>query len=170
MSRPSGVCSLLILLSISLRLVAAVCYYPDGSVSPQDTACLNNGDNSTCCGQGYACLSNNICEATGDEIKKPGASLYVRGSCTDPTWRSNNCPQFCINPDYDLLSGGMGIAKCANTTLDEYYCIDGLDDTVDCSSETDVLFFQGTLIELAPSTSPSFVEVRFHSTCVWCVY
>lgn len=119
----------------------AICYYPDGSVAPQDTACMDNEEASTCCGQGYACLSNNICMSTGDEIQKSGASTYVRGSCTDQTWRSNNCPLFCIGPT-DLLSGGNGIAQCPGTE-NEYYCIDAADDTTNCGTETNVLIFYG---------------------------
>ena len=134
--------SFIIGLSSLINSSRATCYYPDGTVAPQDTACTDSVAESTCCGQGYACLSNRICMATGDEIKKQGASLYVRGSCTDQSWRSSNCPQFCINSD-DLLSGGMGIAKCSNETIDEYYCIDTDDNTVSCDSETNVIVFQG---------------------------
>src|SRR5690348_15730855 len=98
------------LIFTAFRSATAICYYPDGSVAPQDTACQDNDEESTCCGQGYACLSNNICMSTGDETQKAGATTFVRGSCTDKTWRSNNCPLFCINPTIDFLSGGNGIA------------------------------------------------------------
>lgn len=36
---------------------------------------------------------------TGEEIKKHGATEFVRGSCTDRDWRSGSCPSFCVNPD-----------------------------------------------------------------------
>jgi hypothetical protein len=104
---------LILFLVANIQLASAQCYYPDGSISTGDTPCTSTG-NSTCCGSGYACLSNRICMATGDEAQKPDASLYVRGSCTDPTWKSASCPLFCIS-SHDLLSGGMGIAKCPNT-------------------------------------------------------
>jgi hypothetical protein len=129
-----------------LSLIAAtdaVCYYPNGNVSPQDTPCQDTTAHSTCCGQGYACLSNRICMATGDELQKPGASLYVRGACTDPTWRSSECPNFCVNPDppfRDNVAGGHGIAKCPGTK-DIYRCIDGA--ASDCGTQQNVLVFQG---------------------------
>ncbi|RHZ47885.1 uncharacterized protein CDV56_104015 [Aspergillus thermomutatus] len=89
----------------------STCYYPDGSVAPQDTPCQDSTKQATCCGQGYACLSNSICMATGDEIKKPGL---------------------------------FGIAKCPNTDLDMYYCIDYNMGNVNCSAQHQVLIFQGT--------------------------
>ncbi|KAF4157108.1 hypothetical protein CNMCM6069_005880 [Aspergillus lentulus] len=125
----------------------SACYYPDGSVAPQDTPCQDSTKQATCCGQGYACLSNSICMATGDEIKKPGASLYVRGSCTNQTWRSSACPLFGINqdpPNRDNLAGGQGIEKCPNTDLDMYYCINHNMGNVNCSAQHQVLIFQGT--------------------------
>lgn len=136
----------ILLLCLFFPSAHSICYYPDGTVSSQDTPCQDESEQSTCCGQGYACLSNNICIATGDEIEKPGASTYVRGSCTDKNWRSSSCPSFCINgeaPNYDLLSGGMGIEKCANTTEDMYYCIDSGMEDVDCGEKKGVLSFQG---------------------------
>ncbi|KAH9990376.1 hypothetical protein F4779DRAFT_610077 [Xylariaceae sp. FL0662B] len=151
------------LLSVTVN---SICYYPDGSVAPQDTPCQDASAESTCCGQGYACLSNNICMATGDEIQKSEASMYVRGSCTDKAWRSSSCPLFCINPkapSNDLIAGGMGIEKCSNTTDDMYYCIDGNMDNVDCDKKLNVLSFKGapttvTTIGVAPSTTPSITS------------
>ena len=122
--------------------VASICYYPDGSVSPQDTPCRDDTAQSTCCGQGYACLSNSICAATGKEIQKPGATLYVRGSCTDKTWRSGDCPLFCLNPQYDDVGGGEGIGKCPGENQ-LYYCIDS--QPVNCSADKNVLIFEGKL-------------------------
>ena len=131
----------LLILVVRIQPVVGRCYYADGSVASGDTPC-SLGGTSTCCGSGYACLSNRICMATGDEAQKPGASLYVRGSCTDRSWRSASCPLYCIGSN-DLLSGGMGIAKCPNITLDEYYCIDSLANTVNCSEQFGVFEFQG---------------------------
>ncbi|KAF7121625.1 hypothetical protein CNMCM5793_009096 [Aspergillus hiratsukae] len=128
-------------LNITLLLAILWLLFPDPSLS----ACYY--PDATCCGQGYACLSNSLCMATGDEIKKTGATLYVRGSCTDPTWRSSACPLFCINPDppnSDNLAGGQEIVKCPNTALDMYYCIDYNMENVNCSAQHNVLIFQGT--------------------------
>lgn len=142
---PGGLSSTLLILLFPLSSYG-ICYYPDGSVAPQDTPCSDTSAESTCCGQGYACLSNNICMATGDEIIKNGATLYVRGSCTDQKWRSSSCPLFCINPkepNFDLVAGGTGISKCDKTKDDVYYCIDENTNNVDCEKLVNVLSFQG---------------------------
>ncbi len=74
-----------------------------------------------------------------------GDTPYVRGSCTDKSWRSANCPSFCVNPDApysDNTSGGAAMAKCSNTT-DLFYCIDLNTDAVSCAEGLG-LAIQGT--------------------------
>lgn len=116
----------------------AICYFPDGSVAA-DTPCQDGTDPSVCCGSGYACLANGICKATGKELQKSDATIFVRGSCTDKTWRSSKCPLFCIDQNN---GGGAGIMQCQNTLEDLFYCA-GLDSSrVDCSAKKGVLFFQ----------------------------
>ena len=83
--------------------------------------------------------------ATGDELKKAGATKYVRGSCTDQSWRSSECPQFCIDPNVDNLTGGNGIGKCLGTTQDMYYCTGTGNTDNNCSASQNPLIFQGVL-------------------------
>lgn len=80
--------------------------------------------------------------ATGDELEKAGATKYIRGSCTDQSWRSSECPQFCIDPNDDL-TGGNGIGKCLGTTQDMYYCIGTSNTDNNCSASQNPLIFQG---------------------------
>ncbi|KAF6804747.1 hypothetical protein CSOJ01_09967 [Colletotrichum sojae] len=116
----------------------AICYFPDGSVAA-DTPCQDGTDASVCCGSGYACLANGMCKATGKELQKSDATIFVRGSCTDKTWRSSKCPLFCIDQNN---GGGAGVMKCQNTLEDPFYCA-GLDPSqVDCSAKKGILFFQ----------------------------
>jgi hypothetical protein len=133
-----------LLVSEFLPLATALgCYYPDGSSANQDTPCQDSKPQSTCCGQGYACLSNNICMATGAELQKANATVYVRGSCTDKNWRSSECPLFCINPNppfLDAIDGGAGVRKCPGEK-DMYYCVDKA--AADCKAQKNVLIFQG---------------------------
>ena len=108
-----------------LPLVDSRCYFPDGkSVANFDTPCHSDG-NSTCCGQGYACMSNDICKLTSYVLDQSAdQSTYVRGSCTDPTW-SGVCPNFCTTPSHgDTDSGGMGMQKCEDNSEDTYFCLD----------------------------------------------
>ena len=136
-----------LLVAVSFPLSAAICYYPNGDASPQDVPCRDDTDDSTCCGPGYACLTNNICMATGLERQIPNAAKYDRGSCTDKSWRSSQCPNFCVNAAHgDTLNGGIGIAKCPGPK-DMYYCMDGF--PFDCTSGDNVLSFAGTRSQLA---------------------
>ena len=126
-----------------VAVASAACYYPNGDIAPNDTPCQDDTDNAVCCGQGYACLSNGICQATGEELQKPYATEFVRGACTDKLFRSSKCPLFCIDPDIDYVEGGMGLKKCANTDKDMYYCINDNKDDVDCENGEGVLYFAG---------------------------
>ncbi|KAF6836623.1 hypothetical protein CMUS01_05327 [Colletotrichum musicola] len=131
--RPWALCLLL-----GLPDAMAICYFPDGSVAA-DTPCQDGTDASVCCGSGYACLANGMCKATGKELQKSDATIFVRGSCTDKTWRSSKCPLFCIDQNN---GGGAGVMQCQNTLEDLFYCA-GLDPSqVDCSANKGVLFFQ----------------------------
>ncbi|KAL3298119.1 SKG6 domain containing protein [Colletotrichum asianum] len=131
-----------LILSFSSVFIEAACYYPNGSIAPNDTPCRDDTAESTCCGQGYACLSNGMCQATGSELQKDGATELVRGACTDRSWRSSSCPLFCINPETDNVGGGIGVAKCQGTTQELYYCINSVQDQVNCTAKQNVLFFQ----------------------------
>ncbi|KAK4044206.1 hypothetical protein C8A01DRAFT_31814 [Parachaetomium inaequale] len=112
----------------------AACYYPSGRVSPNDTPCRDDTTHATCCGQGYACLTNGICQATGEELAKPGATEFV-----------SSCPLFCIEEDVDFLDGGSGIAKCGNTTDDLYICLNSRSaQDASCEERRKVLYFPGT--------------------------
>ncbi|KAF4485206.1 hypothetical protein CGGC5_v008349 [Colletotrichum fructicola Nara gc5] len=83
-----------------------------------------------------------MCQATGSELQKDGATELVRGACTDRSWRSSSCPLFCINPETDNVGGGIGVAKCQGTTQELYYCINSVQDQVNCTAKQNVLFFQ----------------------------
>lgn len=70
---------------------AQACYFPDGSVSTRDTPCraLSFGQASPCCRTTDVCLDNDLCLAQSD------TEAVSRGSCTDSTWQSAECPQYC---------------------------------------------------------------------------
>ncbi|KAL2267154.1 hypothetical protein VTJ83DRAFT_4431 [Remersonia thermophila] len=157
----------------------AACYYASGRLAPNDVPCRDDTQHSVCCGQGYACLSNGICMATGAELQKPGASRYVRGACTDPTWRSSHCPLFCIEEGVDFLDGGNGIQKCEGRSDDTYYCVNKNSATeASCAEGRKLLFFPGAPAVLttigvpqntptptsSPSTSPTSTDGKEPAT------
>lgn len=98
----------------------AICYFPDGiTVATNDVPC-EGSDKSACCGPGFACLSNHICKWTEAVAGTKPNTLFFRGSCTDPTFNSENCPLFCLGPG-ETPNGGIGISQCPNSeTL--FYC------------------------------------------------
>ncbi|KAF5501652.1 hypothetical protein CGCS363_v007380 [Colletotrichum siamense] len=89
-----------------------------------------------------------MCQATGSELQKDSATELVRGSCTDKPWRSSSCPLFSINPETDNVGGGIGVAKCQNTEQELYYCINAVQDQVNCTAKQNVLFFQQPAIAI----------------------
>lgn len=63
------------------------CYYPNGEIS-LDVPCDPDAEYTACCARGgLSCLANRLCLMPSGE--------FGRGSCTDPTWQSPECPKFC---------------------------------------------------------------------------
>lgn len=60
---------------------------------------------------------------------------YGRGSCENASmsW-GPNCPNFCVDPDVDIMDGGSGMARCPGASLDKFYCMNKNKGDVDCSS------------------------------------
>ena len=84
-------CRLLLLVAFGLQ-VHTSCYYPDGTYIAPDRPCIGNGtQDSFCCGPGTICLSDKTCY----QPNVPSHFSYVRGSCTDQSFSSSACPQFC---------------------------------------------------------------------------
>jgi hypothetical protein len=81
---------LLFLVQLSRAANAKACYFPDKSVAENDTACTSDTV-SICCQAGATCLDNGLC------FDPDGSAVggYIRGSCTDKTWASSSCPQYC---------------------------------------------------------------------------
>jgi len=79
-----------------LRGCLGKCYYPDGTLAPGDIPCDPDAENSSCCsaksGDAFGCLANKLCRMP--------SGRNVRGSCTDPTWMSPDCPKFCTSTSF----------------------------------------------------------------------
>lgn len=72
------------------------CYFPNGDAKADGYACdLNNAAASPCCGNGWLCLDNGLCYEENDKI-------LARGSCTDPSWTSPQCPHYCTESLYSI--------------------------------------------------------------------
>lgn len=65
-----------------------ICYFPDQTVATGNYACNLASNVSACCGTGGICLDNGLCGTSNNEI--------IRGACTDKSWTSDDCPQYCL--------------------------------------------------------------------------
>ena len=74
------------------------CYYPDGSKS-NHTLCrpLSSDQASACCPGSNICLDNSLC------LTQTSYGAIIRGSCTDPTWQSDECPRYCQDGKFQIF-------------------------------------------------------------------
>ena len=78
------------------------CYFPDGSKATSDTPCKRDPSSgsdgaSACCNSADACLESHLC------LEQLGGPMISRGSCTDQTWQSQECSQYCADGKTDLF-------------------------------------------------------------------
>ncbi|KAM7187628.1 hypothetical protein V8F20_010912 [Naviculisporaceae sp. PSN 640] len=110
-------------------LISAKCYYPNG-LTALDTPCTDSTEESTCCGPGYACVGHEssffLCQNTNSSTDD--FSGFVRGSCTDKSWRSSNCPNVCVDEYRDNVSGGHSVFFCPDSDVLLYCAREGLGD------------------------------------------
>ena len=114
-----GILARLFFLPFALLVQSQSCYYPDGSIAVNDTPCSSSATGTVCCGPGFACLENRVCQVT-TEAQEADPNLnkkifYVRGSCSDQTWASPGCPNFCIGSQCMDASTTSVIVNLANT-------------------------------------------------------
>lgn len=77
----------------------ATCYSPDGNELPGNYPC-GFSNLSTCCGAGWDCLSNGLCQ-------QHGTTGYSQSTCTNPSYE--NCLSFCNQSEFD---GFTEVSRC----------------------------------------------------------
>ena len=77
------------LLLPSAFFVQAQCYYPSCCLANTDDHPCSTDGLSTCCPLNWQCLSNGLCFL-------PSEGYLGRYTCTDKTWKSDNCPKICL--------------------------------------------------------------------------
>lgn len=119
-------------LKVASTMSSPTCYFPDGVVDVESIACDPSAPVSSCCLPGDNCMSNGLCNNGGTDL-----TSIVRNSCTDSSWASLSCPQYCVG---GAISGGYGdnslgssnvLFECSNEPS-HYYC-DGVNADTDCS-------------------------------------
>jgi hypothetical protein len=112
------------LLTLLFPLVVSsstTCYRPDGRPAPEDFPCLPGEGHSFCCGLGYACASNKICLAG-----LSGGPSFNRGTCTDRSWSSPECPGFCVGKVTSIFLYNTGLQPPLTTRKRKPYCSSSL--------------------------------------------
>ena len=152
----------------------ATCYAPDGEAALGNYPCFLDQAVSPCCGGGYICEASGLCKVVGSQA----VSDLIRGTCTDSTWKSTDCPQYCTsNQPQELLcyccwrwtaaaTGGTILISCQNVTNSDLdFCCDHTDGCCDSGigrfrvpSNTDIVTlgtYGATISTSAPATSSS---------------
>ncbi|KAF7195152.1 hypothetical protein HII31_03358 [Pseudocercospora fuligena] len=130
------------------------CYYPNGDVSTTDAACSSSGD-SACCPNNWECLSNGICY-------DPTNEYFNRNTCTDQSWESSDCPQYCTANN--TAAGNEALKQCD----DGSWCCDGDRIHMDCCTMDDpaVIDVPGwtTVTKITSVPSPTSVASKTSSS------
>lgn len=84
---------LLATLNHFFTLVAADCYWPDGSNAYDMQECYSQeGADGLCCAPGDLCLLNHLCQSNGLN------HFLYRGACNMPNWtEAATCPEICVS-------------------------------------------------------------------------
>ncbi|KAI9869303.1 MAG: hypothetical protein M1813_000092 [Trichoglossum hirsutum] len=116
-----------LLLSLHLPSASAqTCYGVGGSIALGATPCNpSSSTHSACCHNVDYCLTNGLCFDSG------GDNLLSRQSCTDQSWNSQACPQYCMGD----LGDYAALLPCYNTwgdTPHPWYCCGISSDALAC--------------------------------------
>ncbi|KAM0280637.1 hypothetical protein ACHAQH_003944 [Verticillium albo-atrum] len=169
----SRISSLLLIFAAALALLIPTaaaqsssqsCFFPNGTVAAGDMAACGGGGADTahshCCNQGWACLSNGLCMAAGQDPAQLADATILRGACTDQSWASPDCPRWCTDPEeIDNLNVPQPITACQGSR-DVFFCVNA-DDAGDCDEDEETIRFSGgspsvvTTIGVSPTTSAS---------------
>lgn len=84
---------LLATLNDFFTLVAADCYWSDGSNAYDMQECYSQeGADGLCCAPGDLCLLNHLCQSNGLD------HFLYRGACNMPNWtEAATCPEICVS-------------------------------------------------------------------------
>lgn len=141
--------------SLLLRAVSAqTCYYPDGLTPSDDIPCNSNAAASSCCPTGSFCMDNGLCF---------GGGVVSRASCSDQSWASAECAQYCTDgtsrlTDMKPESGLTSVTVNASTSISLTACdassrtfACGLNNTQCSNTHSTFTMKDGNALVLRPS-------------------
>ncbi|CAG8889275.1 unnamed protein product [Penicillium egyptiacum] len=164
-----------IILFLCLAIVpgsnGADCYFPDGSLVPNDeyTPCQNGTLFSMCCRTGGmipdTCQPSGLCYNKCDHQHRSGCKndpgTFWREACTDQAWQSPYCLQnVCTDPSMNGRANySVPITQCSR---DSKWCCGAIDSQECC--DTDMRFELATKLGQSPSSSPTTATISGTST------
>ncbi|THW47840.1 hypothetical protein D6D25_04281, partial [Aureobasidium pullulans] len=123
--------------SLLLRAVSAqTCYYPDGLTPSDDIPCNSNAATSSCCPTGSFCMDNGLCF---------GGGVVSRASCSDQSWASAECAQYCTDVN---ASTSISLTAC-DASSRTFAC--GLNNTQCSNTHSTFTMKDGNALVLRPS-------------------
>ncbi|KAF2630467.1 hypothetical protein BU25DRAFT_419446 [Macroventuria anomochaeta] len=137
-----------IALVASTAATNSTCYYPNGEKN-NGGACNANTEVSMCCGPTFVCLSNGLCQP-GPDTTRTYAYDFYRSGCTDGSFNSSSCPQFCTSSGYHN-DRGQGVKKCGDST----YCCGASGDC--CSDPANVFTLEAAEVVATISASSAYI-------------
>ena len=113
------------LTSVPRALGTQSCWFPNGAPAQKSSPCNSTQTESACCTKGAICLSNGVCQWNQDLVNADDriGSMW-RGSCTDRSWQSPDCPLFCYSECMPYFDDGcnykcqMDVRWAKNDTLE----------------------------------------------------
>ncbi|KAL4764462.1 uncharacterized protein BDW70DRAFT_130126 [Aspergillus foveolatus] len=120
--------------------IAAKCYYTDGTFAlDEQQPCFPEKEHSACCGiaktngdENDYCLTNGLCLGQ----VKGYTGFVLLNSCTDSSWESDDCPNFC--PKSMQVSYGIHILPCLENSNNQWCCSTDGSDCCDNAFELDM--------------------------------
>ena len=86
-----------LLVAFASSLQGSTCYNDDGVIIEDDVPCKPDAEQSFCCGKYWTCLDGGVCsDQNTTQLVGTEQTLLARATCTDRTYKSNACPQFCL--------------------------------------------------------------------------
>lgn len=105
--------------STGAQTTSSSCYWPNKTPAENHVPCSSDVA-SACCAPNQICLSNKLCLSVGQPF------VLSRGSCTDPTYGSQNCPDKCVRNAVQQPGTECPIVVYRNDEAGIEYCCNSL--------------------------------------------
>ncbi|KAF1845898.1 uncharacterized protein K460DRAFT_417088 [Cucurbitaria berberidis CBS 394.84] len=137
--------TLFLLLGFNSNSVGATCFFPDGTTadSGHKECNPNSTDATTCCAEGFQCLSNGLC----NDYRYQNWTRVLRGACTQQDF-GGGCNKVCT--DF-WPQGDEAVWYCGSGA----YCCSRANDCCQDNNVQKHILAEPSVVAIAGKTSPS---------------